>query len=591
MQARGDFSGGRSVGRAVGAWTHRTSGSYGGGVRPLWMLPAAVLLGACASTAALTDTPSARTARYLASIQGESAQEAAFLREMPKGGDLHNHLSGSVYAESYLRWAVEDGFCVRRSPAAVLEPPCDPAAGSLPAADVLPRDTALYNALVDGLSLRNFVAGPRSGHEQFFSTFAGFNTRRERSGDMLAEVVSRLARQNTWYLESMQSLGVGSAGRLGVAAGWSDDLAAMRARLPEASLDALVVAARGRLDAEESRMLEVLRCGQPNEDPGCRVVVRYVVQVIRTLPREEVFAQIAAAVKVVQGDPRVVALNLVAPEDDPVARRDYDVHMRAVAHLTERGTRVPVTLHAGELTPVLVPPEDAGFHIADAVRVAGARRIGHGTDIAWERDALAHPAFPRAGRVLLGGAGGGRELVALTAMGYTVDAFEPAATLFGALAAHPTAGLTLRASYADLMRAASHGEGPLAPLRGRGYEGVVLGWASFTHLTTDGEAESTLRAVRVIAPQTTALVSYLGPDDDGRANGRVEALRPRVRAGLARLTGRAEPLAGEGFAPGAGFYRRFAPTEFEDLARAAGYDVATHAAEPYPHALLTPRGR
>jgi adenosine deaminase len=89
------------------------------------------------------------------------------------------------------------------------------------------------------------------------------------------------------------------------------------------------------------------------------VVVRYVVQVIRTLPREEVFAQIAAAVRVVQGDPRVVALNLVAPEDDPVARRDYDVHMRAVAHLTERGTLVPVTLHAGELTPTLVPPEDA----------------------------------------------------------------------------------------------------------------------------------------------------------------------------------------------------------------------------------------
>ena len=136
-------------------------------------------------------------------------------------------------------------------------------------------------------------------------------------------------------------------------------------------------------------MREVLRCGQPNEDPGCRVVVRYIVQVLRTVPREEVFAQIAAAVKVVQGDPRVVALNLVAPEDDPVARRDYDVHMRAVAHLTERGTLVPVTLHAGELTPALVPPEDAGFHITDAVRVAGARRIGHGTDIAWERDAHA----------------------------------------------------------------------------------------------------------------------------------------------------------------------------------------------------------
>src|SRR5262245_48368545 len=28
-----------------------------------------------------------------------------FIQRMPKGGDLHNHLSGAVYAESYLAWA------------------------------------------------------------------------------------------------------------------------------------------------------------------------------------------------------------------------------------------------------------------------------------------------------------------------------------------------------------------------------------------------------------------------------------------------------------------------------------------------------
>ncbi|MFO0624322.1 MAG: hypothetical protein U0325_01795 [Polyangiales bacterium] len=208
---------------------------------------------------------------------------------------------------------------------------------------------------------------------------------------------------------------------------------------------------------------------------------------------------------------------------------------------------------------------------------------------AWERDALAHPAFPRAGRVLLGGAGGGRERVALTAAGYTVDAFEPAEALHAALTSHAAGGLALQGSYADLVRAATAADGPLAALRGQDYDGVVFGWASFTHLTTDGEADAALRAVRALAPRATVLVSYLGPDDDGRANGRVEALRPRVRATLARLAGRAEPVAGEGFAPGAGFYRRFAPTEFEALARGAGYDVAMHAAEPYPHALLRPR--
>src|ERR1700760_1465839 len=36
----------------------------------------------------------------------------AFLRQMPKGADLHVHLSGAVYAESFIRAAGEDGLCV-----------------------------------------------------------------------------------------------------------------------------------------------------------------------------------------------------------------------------------------------------------------------------------------------------------------------------------------------------------------------------------------------------------------------------------------------------------------------------------------------
>src|SRR5438445_1401452 len=35
-----------------------------------------------------------------------------FLLGMPKGGDLHNHLSGAVYAESWIRAGAEDHLCV-----------------------------------------------------------------------------------------------------------------------------------------------------------------------------------------------------------------------------------------------------------------------------------------------------------------------------------------------------------------------------------------------------------------------------------------------------------------------------------------------
>jgi adenosine deaminase len=48
---------------------------------------------------------------------------------------------------------------------------------------------------------------------------------------------------------------------------------------------------------------------------------------------------------------------------------------------------VQVTLHAGELAPGLVRPEELRYHIREAVEVAGASRIGHGAAIAWEDSA------------------------------------------------------------------------------------------------------------------------------------------------------------------------------------------------------------
>src|SRR6516164_8655588 len=46
---------------------------------------------------------------------------------------------------------------------------------------------------------------------------------------------------------------------------------------------------------------------------------------------------------------------------------------------------VPVALHAGELWLGLVPPPDLAFHIREAIEIAGARRIGHGVALAFER--------------------------------------------------------------------------------------------------------------------------------------------------------------------------------------------------------------
>ncbi|HEU4413832.1 MAG TPA: adenosine deaminase, partial [Candidatus Angelobacter sp.] len=43
-----------------------------------------------------------RASRYFDSVRNQPLLLHAFLADMPKGGDLHNHLSGAIYAESFI---------------------------------------------------------------------------------------------------------------------------------------------------------------------------------------------------------------------------------------------------------------------------------------------------------------------------------------------------------------------------------------------------------------------------------------------------------------------------------------------------------
>jgi hypothetical protein len=134
-------------------------------------------------------------------------------------------------------------------------------------------------------------------------------------------------------------------------------------------------------------MRTLLRCGTQEARPGCAVTVRWLGQITRTNPPGEVFAQLLFNALVSQADPRVVGLNLVAPEDNPVALADYTLHMRMLDYLHGVLPQTNIALHAGELTLGLVPPDALLFHVREAVELGHAKRIGHGVDVMYETDA------------------------------------------------------------------------------------------------------------------------------------------------------------------------------------------------------------
>jgi adenosine deaminase len=329
-----------------------------------------------------------KTSKYFESVRRQPSLLLDFLERMPKGADLHNHLSGAVYAESFVRWAAQDGLCVDRDTTVLSPPPCDPDKNR-PAAAVALQDVGLYARMLDAYSMRGWLPARESGHDHFFATFGKFGAATNaHTADMLAEVRSRAAAENLEYLELMFNPDGGQAARLGFQLGWNDDLGRMRDGLLSGGLREVVAEASRSLDKIEAAEQQELHCAAAQPDPGCRVQARYLYQVARGLAREAVFAQILAGFEMASKDPRVVGLNLVMAEDWYVPIHDFNQHMRMLDYLHELYPKVHITLHAGELTLELAPPEEL-FHIRASIERGHAERIGHGVDVMHETDPTA----------------------------------------------------------------------------------------------------------------------------------------------------------------------------------------------------------
>jgi adenosine deaminase len=240
-----------------------------------------------------------------------------------------------------------------------------------------------------------------NGHDHFFGTFEKFGPPSDRTGDMLAEVAARAAAERVSYLELMLTPNGAAARQRGRTAGWDPDLERFRGRLLADGFQDVIAEARRRMDVAEARQRDLLRCGASDADPGCRVTIRYISQSGRAGPPEQVFAQLVAAFEMAAQDGRFVGINLVQPEDDPTAVRDFSLHMRMIDFLHGKYPRVPIALHAGELVEGLVPPEALRFHIRDSVRIGHARRIGHGGGVMNEDDPLTLLREMAAKRVLV----------------------------------------------------------------------------------------------------------------------------------------------------------------------------------------------
>ncbi len=353
-------------------------------------------------------------AREFARAARDEPSLIAFLRQMPKGGDLHNHAGGALWAEDSLREAIRSRLFY--NPATFSFEETASTLDSVPAAQLL-QDDALRYAYLNAASVRGGVGRSAEGHDHFFKAFgpanSGFATVSDE--EQLAGIVRRARLQNLQYVELMAWPGGQFRRPLDDIVRPEDTPEQLWIKL-QPLLPAFVRDVRRTLDRWDRNIGTGAGLSGPVSDPAGALTVRFLASASRVRSPEYAFVTWAAAFAVMREDPRLVGVNLVAPEDHPLAVQYFDRNMRDLDFLWQRMGNPNVTLHAGELNLLLSPIEHLTHHIRASIQLGHARRIGHGTAVAWEdephqlltrmrREGIAVEVCPTSAAVILGAEG------------------------------------------------------------------------------------------------------------------------------------------------------------------------------------------
>jgi len=345
----------------------------------------------------------AATARHYAALiagsEPKTAELTMFFTQMPKGGDLHHHYSGAIYAETYVDFLDKQGYCVNKqtykieTDKTVVEaerarPPKE--RNCLGTADVY-ADDFTWRELLQRWSSKDFnnhgaIQAPPD--RQFFQTFGYFGpVSNANFHEGLVEIKERAIRENVAYIETMFKMSPFVVNKEFDAQAWKnvrDDKAfeaQMRAWMAQLEQDQKF---NGSID-DFVKKIDEAAAGIDDE----RFTMRYQTYVLRLLNPSQVFSSMLAGFKAAKKDGKIVGVNIVGQESQMVSMRDYTLHMKMFRFLKSVYPDVKVALHAGELALGDVPPEDLQYHIDQALNLAGADRIGHGIDLAHETNIVA----------------------------------------------------------------------------------------------------------------------------------------------------------------------------------------------------------
>jgi adenosine deaminase/adenosine deaminase CECR1 len=329
---------------------------------------------------------------YLEKNRTNEAALTAFFMQMPKGGDLHHHYGGAIYAEPLLERAINEDFYLNTETFGVSRQKGNVGNwerfSELQKKGLLPQ---LKQQIIQKWSIKDYNGIDYPSDKLFFETFDKFwPAAADNYREGMLELKNRAIKENVSYIETQFGL---IPHRLDVSKVQYQTQALQKAvakhdeKAVYAILDTVFSVieqqnpAQYALDYNENF---VKKLHNELEIDDSLFTMRYQNFVLRFFQPVDLFANLVVAFISANESPLIAGVNIVAPEDGETALKDYELHMMMFNYCHKRYPKVKYALHAGELTIGSVMPEDLSFHIRSAVMTANANRIGHGIDIGYE---------------------------------------------------------------------------------------------------------------------------------------------------------------------------------------------------------------
>jgi hypothetical protein len=345
-------------------------------------------------TAVLNFGYSQTASSYFEKNRNNEAELTAFFSQMPKGGDLHHHYSGSIYAEPILEDAINEDFYLNIATMQVLKE--KPSSGNWELFSTLKSKgkLAFYKQkIMQKWSVKDYNYVDYPSDKLFFESFDKFSPALAgHFGEGLLELKNRAIKENVSYIETQFST-IACDINIDELTDYNQKLRQLAVNRDEDEIKQLLdciyatLLKKGASDyAEDFNTNFVAKLHNELKIDDARFTMRYQNFVLRFMEPVDLFKNLVVAFISAESSPLMAGVNIVSPEDGETSMKDYWLQMVMFNYCHSRYPTVKYSMHAGELSLGIVQPEDLTWHIREAVYTAGAYRIGHGVDLAYEEN-------------------------------------------------------------------------------------------------------------------------------------------------------------------------------------------------------------